>query len=194
MAHTRSEAPEIAVFKDDRVMVNVMSVVDVVTSTVPLPVMLLVGAIKQGDLPHGVAVLQVMPCKDISAEPAGQRIFSLWQGADVETIAAAVEATIGEHCTSTLFPVMETHAHGISKESLDGKLALHARSTARSIESLDARLGVSGAVIKGVTTGEQVVSKTMHDVWEKTAGIRCVLYKSFSPIARFQHLIASPFN
>jgi hypothetical protein len=156
--------------------------------------MLLVGAIKQGDLPHGVAVLQVMPCKDISAEPAGQRIFSLWQGADVETIAAAVEATIGEHCTSTLFPVMETHAHGISKESLEEKLARHARSTARSIESLDARLGVSGAVIKGVTTGEQVVSKTMHDVWEKTAGIRCVLYKSFSPIARFQHLIASPFN
>ena len=24
--------------------------------------------------------------------------------------------------------------------------------------------------------------------------VRCVLYKSFSPIARFQHLIASPFN
>jgi hypothetical protein len=24
--------------------------------------------------------------------------------------------------------------------------------------------------------------------------LRCVLYKSFSPIAQFQHLIASPFN
>jgi hypothetical protein len=24
--------------------------------------------------------------------------------------------------------------------------------------------------------------------------LRCVLYKSFSPIARFQHLIAPPFN
>jgi hypothetical protein len=29
---------------------------------------------------------------------------------------------------------------------------------------------------------------------DEVAGIRCVLYKRFSPIARFQHLIASPFN
>ena len=29
---------------------------------------------------------------------------------------------------------------------------------------------------------------------EVTITFRCVLYKSFSPIARFQHLIASPFN
>jgi hypothetical protein len=28
----------------------------------------------------------------------------------------------------------------------------------------------------------------------KPHGVRCVLYKSFSPIVRFQHLIVSPFN
>ena len=28
----------------------------------------------------------------------------------------------------------------------------------------------------------------------RVGGLRCVLYKRFSPIARFQHLIASPFN
>jgi len=29
----------------------------------------------------------------------------MWQGPDVEAISAAVESTIGDHCTSTLFPV-----------------------------------------------------------------------------------------
>ena len=49
--------------------------------------------------------------------------------------------------------------------------------------------------IGGLITPEQgargQVEVAMGDAFE---GVRCVLYKSFSPIARFQHLIASPVN
>ena len=36
----------------------------------------------------------------------------------MEAVAAAVETVIGDHCTSTLYPVMEKFAHGVTRESL----------------------------------------------------------------------------
>ena len=132
-------------------LVNVMSVVDTVTSTVPLPVMIMMDTIRRGELPDGVAVLQVMPCTETVA-PAGQRIFSLWQGPDVDAVSSAVESTIGDHCTSTLFPVMEDHSHGISKESLEEKVERVARTTGRKIRAMDEKLGVS----EGVTAATAV--------------------------------------
>ena len=51
-------------------LVNVMSVVDQVTSTVPLPVMLMTNALRAGELPDGIALLQIMPCGE-NVEPKG---------------------------------------------------------------------------------------------------------------------------
>lgn len=122
-----------------------------VSIQVPLPVMIMMDTIRRGELPDGVAVLQVMPCTETVA-PAGQRIFSLWEGPDVEAVSSAVESTIGDTCTSTLFPVMEDHSHGISKETLDEKLERVARNTGRKIRALDDKLGVS----EGVTAATAV--------------------------------------
>jgi hypothetical protein len=41
---------------------------------------------------------------------------------------------------------------------------------------------------------EREVQRVLAPGPVKDACLRCVLYKSFSPTARFQHLIASPFN
>lgn len=102
--HTHRAPSPYPSFACDTMLVQVMSVVDSVTSTVPLPVMLLTNAIRAGHLPDGVAVIQVMPCTE-TVPLVGQRIFSLWQGTTLEEIAAAVEGIVGDHCTSTLFPV-----------------------------------------------------------------------------------------
>jgi len=127
-------------------LVNVMSVVDQVTSTVPLPVMLMMNALRAGELPDGVALLQIMPCSEHGVEPAGQRIFSLWQGADVDAVAAAVEALIGDDCTSTCFPVMEDHMYGVGRESVEEKTARLARKAGANILAFDKRVGISATV------------------------------------------------
>jgi hypothetical protein len=51
---------------------------------------------------------------------------------------------------------------------------------------LDGVLSSDGASVV-CTTPSTYIDDGVHVV-------RCVLYKSFSPIARFQQLIASPFN
>lgn len=127
-------------------LVNVMSVVDQVTSTVPLPVMLMMNALRAGELPDGVALLQIMPCSEHGVEPAGQRIFSLWQGADVDAVAAAVEALIGDDCTSTCFPVMEDHMYGVGRESVEEKTARLARKAGANLLAFDKRVGISATV------------------------------------------------
>jgi hypothetical protein len=51
-------------------------------------------------------------------------------------------------------------------------------------------LGVEGASrVKGISFYACDASRAAEE-----GGVRCVLYKSFSLIARFQHLIALPFN
>ena len=127
-------------------LVNVMSVVDQVTSTVPLPVMLMMNALRAGELPDGVALRQIMPCSEHGVEPAGQRIFSLWQGADVDAVAAAVEALIGDDCTSTCFPVMEDHMYGVGRESVEEKTARLARKAGANLLAFDKRVGISATV------------------------------------------------
>ena len=69
--------------------------VDQPTATVPFPVMVLMDVISRGELPDGVAVLQVMPCTEC-VTPPGQRIFSLWSGESVEAVSEAVEGAIGQ--------------------------------------------------------------------------------------------------
>ena len=123
-------------------LVNVMSVVDAVTSTVPLPVMALMNAVRAGELPDGVAVLQVMPCSETVA-PAGQRIFSLWQGPDVETVSKAVDQVMGAECTSTLFAVMEDFSHGIERESASDAALRVARSAGAKLIEVDRKLGAA---------------------------------------------------
>ena len=113
--------------------------------------MIMMDTIRRGELPDGVAVLQVKPCTETVA-PAGQRIFCLWAGPDVEAVSSDVQSTIGEFCTSTLFPVLEDHCHGVSKESLDEKLERVARTTGRKIKALDDKLGVT----EGVTAATAV--------------------------------------
>ena len=44
------------------------------------------------------------------------------------------------------------------------------------------------------TRGETIATGVVATTRAERAIFRCVLYKKFSPIARFQHLIASPFN
>jgi len=127
-------------------LVNVMSVVDQVTSTVPLPVMLMMNALRAGELPDGVALLQIMPCSEHGVEPAGQRIFSLWQGPDVDAVAAAVEGLVGDDCTSTCFPVMEDHMYGVGRESVEEKTARLARKAGANILAFDKRVGISATV------------------------------------------------
>ena len=127
-------------------LVNVMSVVDQVTSTVPLPVMLMMNALRAGELPDGVALLQIMPCSEHGVEPAGQRIFSLWQGPDVDAVAAAVEGLIGDDCTSTCFPVMENHMYGVGRESVEEKTARLARKAGANLLAFDKRVGISATV------------------------------------------------
>ena len=127
-------------------LVNVMSVVDQVTSTVPLPVMLMMNALRAGELPDGVALLQIMPCSEHGVEPAGQRIFSLWQGPDVDAVAAAVEGLVGDDCTSTCFPVMEDHMYGVGRESVEEKTARLARKAGANLLAFDKRVGISATV------------------------------------------------
>lgn len=129
--------------------------------------MILMDTIRRGELPDGVAVLQVMPCNETVA-PAGQRIFSLWQGPDVDAVSSAVESTIGDHCTSTLFPVMEDHSHGISKERLDEKLERVARNTGRKIRALDDKLGVSESVTAATAVTVAVTTEAAKTAWEGT--------------------------
>tara|TARA_B110000977_G_scaffold191665_1_gene264117 strand:+ start:7927 stop:8667 length:741 start_codon:yes stop_codon:yes gene_type:complete len=147
-------------------LVQVMSVVDNVTSTVPLPVMLLTNAIRAGHLPDGVAVIQVMPCTETVA-PAGQRIFSLWQGATIEEVAAAVEGIVGDHCTSTLFPVMEDFAHGVDKEQLTDAALRVARRTGAKLQELDEKMGVTKTVTSSVNAITQKVNEQTAPVLEK---------------------------
>ena len=131
-------------------LVNVMSVVDQVTSTVPLPVMLMTNALRAGELPDGIALLQIMPCGENVSK--GQRIFSLWQGPDVDAIAAAVEALIGDDCTSTCFPVMEDHMYGVGRESVEEKTARLARKAGANILAFDKRVGISATVTAAAVT------------------------------------------
>ncbi len=147
-------------------LVQVMSVVDNVTSTVPLPVMLLTNAIRAGHLPDGVAVIQVMPCTE-TVTPAGQRIFSLWQGATIEEVAAAVEGIVGDHCTSTLFPVMEDFAHGVDKEQLTDAALRVARRTGAKLQELDEKMGVTKTVTSSVNAITQKVNEQTAPVLEK---------------------------
>ena len=151
-------------------LVNVMSVVDTVTSTVPLPVMVLMNSIRAGELPDGVAVLQVMPCSEVAA-PAGQRIFSLWQGPDVEAVAAAVETVIGDHCTSTLYPVMEDFAHGVTRESLGDAALRVARRTGAKMIQLDEKLGVSASVTAAGAAVSVLAVDASNKVSERAAPV-----------------------
>ena len=140
-------------------LVNVMSVVDQVTSTVPLPVMLMMNALRAGELPDGIALLQIMPCSEHGVEPAGQRIFSLWQGPDVDAVAAAVEALIGDDCTSTCFPVMEDHMYGVGRESVEEKTTRLARKAGANLLAFDKRMGISATVTAAaVATATKVKS------------------------------------
>ena len=148
-------------------LVQVMSVVDNVTSTVPLPVMLLTNAIRAGHLPDGVAVIQVMPCTETRAAPAGQRIFSLWQGATLEEIAAAVEGIVGDHCTSTLFPVMEDFAHGVDREQLTDAAMRVARRTGAKLIEMDEKIGPTKTVTATATTISAKVNEQTAPVLEK---------------------------
>ena len=141
-------------------LVNVMSVVDQVTSTVPLPVMLMTNALRAGELPDGIALLQIMPCGE-NVEPKGQRIFSLWQGPDVDAIAAAVEALIGDDCTSTCFPVMEDHMYGVGRESVEEKTARLARKAGANILAFDKRVGISATVTAAAVTAAAKVKEAM---------------------------------
>jgi len=140
-------------------LVNVMSVVDQVTSTVPLPVMLMTNALRAGELPDGIALLQIMPCGEHSSP--GQRIFSLWQGPDVDAIAAAVEALIGDDCTSTCFPVMEDHMYGVGRESVEEKTARLARKAGANILAFDKRVGISATVTAAAVTAAAKVKEAM---------------------------------
>ena len=140
-----SPRPPATAPKSGGMLVNGMSVVDAVTSTVPLPVMALMNAVRAGELPDGVAVLQVMPCSETVA-PAGQRIFSLWQGPDVETVSKAVDQVMGAECTSTLFAVMEDFSHGIERESASDAALRVARSAGAKLIEVDRKLGVSSTV------------------------------------------------
>ena len=151
-------------------LVNVMSVVDTVTSTVPLPVMVLMNSIRAGELPDGIAVLQVMPCSEVVA-PAGQRIFSLWQGPDVEAVAAAVETVIGDHCTSTLYPVMEDFAHGVTRESLGDAALRVARRTGAKVIQLDEKLGVSASVTAAGAAVSVLAVDASNKVSERAAPV-----------------------
>ena len=153
-------------FENDTMLVQVMSVVDNVTSTVPLPVMLLTNAIRAGHLPDGVAVIQVMPCTETVA-PAGQRIFSLWQGATLEEIAAAVEGIVGDHCTSTLFPVMEDFAHGVDREQLTDAAMRVARRTGAKLIEMDEKIGLTKTVTATATTISAKVNEQTAPVLEK---------------------------
>jgi len=103
------------------------------------------------------------------------------QGPSTDAIAAAVNATIGEHCTSTLFPVMEAHAHGISKESLDEKLGRVARTTGRKIRALDSQLGVSesASVVASKTT------EAAHQAWAGTTAAAAGAWRGRSALVPF---------
>ena len=153
-------------FENDTMLVQVMSVVDNVTSTVPLPVMLLTNAIRAGHLPDGVAVIQVMPCTETVA-PAGQRIFSLWQGPTLEEIAAAVEGIVGDHCTSTLFPVMEDFALGVDREQLTDAALRVARRTGAKLMEMDEKIGLTKTVTATATTISAKVNEQTAPVLEK---------------------------
>ena len=153
-------------FDNDTMLVQVMSVVDNVTSTVPLPVMLLTNAIRAGHLPDGVAVIQVMPCTETVA-PAGQRIFSLWQGPTLEEIAAAVEGIVGDHCTSTLFPVMEDFALGVDREQLTDAALRVARRTGAKLMEMDEKIGLTKTVTATATTISAKVNEQTAPVLEK---------------------------
>lgn len=165
-SHTHRAPLPYPSFESDTMLVQVMSVVDNVTSTVPLPVMLLTNAIRAGHLPDGVAVIQVMPCTETVA-PAGQRIFSLWQGATIEEVAAAVEGIVGDHCTSTLFPVMEDFAHGVDKEQLTDAALRVARRTGAKLQELDEKMGVTKTVTSSVNAITQKVNEQTAPVLEK---------------------------
>jgi hypothetical protein len=49
-------------------------------------------------------------------------------------------------------------------------------------------------VEKDETSGVGAVVTVIGESRLELRDVRCVLYKSFSPTARFQHLIASTFN
>jgi hypothetical protein len=107
-----------------------------------------------------------MPCTETVA-PAGQRIFSLWQGATIEEVAAAVEGIVGDHCTSTLFPVMEDFAHGVDKEQLTDAALRVARRTGAKLQELDEKMGVTKTVTSSVNAITQKVNEQTAPVLEK---------------------------
>ena len=70
----------------------------------------------------------------------------------LEEIAAAVEGIVGDHCTSTLFPVMEDFAHGVDREQLTDAAMRVARRTGAKLIEMDEKIGLTKTVTATATT------------------------------------------
>jgi activator of HSP90 ATPase len=87
---------------------------------------------------------------------------------------------------------------------LDGGRVMHFSRSPADVKPAPGPFTMFDGNVHGETLeyvpGELIRQKWRFRNWaeghfsEVTITFRCVLYKSFSPIARFQHLIASPFN
>jgi hypothetical protein len=82
---------------------------------------------------------------------------------------------------------------------LNTSAAVSVRETgAAAAAAPDASAGGGGIVTRALRSGPSTTrrgaARAKSEVFRARQTLRCVLYKSFSPIARFQRLIASPFN
>ena len=59
---------------------------------------------------------------------------------------------------------------------------------------LKSKLESAGVAFSGRGAAAAEEAAATEEARQKLARLRCVLYKRFSPVHRFQHLIASPFN
>jgi hypothetical protein len=87
-----------------------------------------------------------------------------------------------------------------SGESGDKEKDKDANANANASSTTTASMGLSRWIAAPAARARRLLDSGAHRSLKSFAwglrmcGFRCVLYKSFSPILRFQHLIASPFN
>ena len=89
----------------------------------------------------------------------------------MEAVAAAVETVIGDHCTSTLYPVMEDFAHGVTRESLGDAALRVARRTGAKMIQLDEKLGVSASVTAAGAAVSVLAVDASNKVSERAAPV-----------------------